>query len=146
MTGRAFTVDHPVRFEDVDGAGIMYYPRTVAMLARVVEDWFAGPLGCDYDDLHVRRRLGIPTATLDIAFRAPSRLGDVLTWALTVTEIRSSAFLVRHRATGADGTLRLEARQRLVCASLDGIAKVPLPDDIRERMAAFLEGGETAVV
>ncbi|MCB2100170.1 MAG: acyl-CoA thioesterase [Rhodobacterales bacterium] len=146
MTGRVFTLDQPVRFEDVDAAGIMYYPRTVAMLARVVEEWFAGPLGCDYNELHLERRLGIPTATLEIAFRAPGRLGQVLTWALVVTELRSSAFLLRYEVTAPDGTLHLEARQRLVCASLDGIAKVAIPPDIRARMADYLEGPETVIV
>ena len=53
----AFVRSYPVRFEDCDGAGIVFYPRLVLLVNRVIEDWFADGLGVDFRELHEARRL-----------------------------------------------------------------------------------------
>ena len=32
-----------------DPAGIVFYPRYFEMINAQVEDWFTGPLGCDFE-------------------------------------------------------------------------------------------------
>ena len=43
---------------------------------------------------------------------------------------------------GADGELRLAARQVLVCTSLETHASQPLPDDVREALEPYLADTE----
>ena len=142
MSGEVFVRRYPIRFEHCDYAGILFFPHYTVLLNRTVEDWFDEALGCDFVELHDTRRLGIPTARLELDMQAPSRLGDVLDWHLTIDEVRNSAFVLRHeaRCTLPDGATeqRLTAIQRIVFASLDGIRKTPIPDDLKPRIESFL--------
>lgn len=133
-----FETRQRVAFRDVDAAGIVFYPRYFEMINQAVEDWFEAALGCDYGELHFDRRLGIPTVHMDVAFTAPSRLGDTLTFRLAVEDLRTRAFVVRHVAT-CDGEQRLAVRHSLVCASLETLRPVPIPEDVRARMERYVE-------
>ena len=59
MTGQVFTVERRVRFADCDAAGIVFFPRYFEMLNGVVEDWFAGPLGASFRELHINRQVSV---------------------------------------------------------------------------------------
>lgn len=138
MTGAVFEFDVPVRFEHVDAAGIVFYPRYFEMMNRTIEEWFGQRLNCNYTQLHFQRRLGIPTAHIDVSFLAPSRLDETIRFHLSVKELRTRAFVLNHRVScGAEQ--RLHAVHRLVFASLDALEPVPVPDDIRTRMADYVE-------
>ncbi|HEB96728.1 MAG TPA: acyl-CoA thioesterase [Sedimenticola thiotaurini] len=133
-----FGIQLPVRFEHCDPAGIVFYPRYVEMLHRVVEDWFDQGLGLDYRRLHDELKSGIPTVRLECDFVRPSRLGDRLDFELAVLEIRSSAFTLAVTA-GAGGEERLRARLVLVFVTIDGgIDSRPLPESLRAAMTRYL--------
>jgi len=136
MNGKIFTFEEKIRFEFVDAAGIVFYPHYFKMINRVVEDWFEQSLGCDYQNLHQVRNLGIPTLHMDVSFKAPSRLGEVVQFNLRVLELGNTSFLLEHQLKH-DDELRLLVRHKLVFASLDGLRPVPIPDEIRERMAQY---------
>ena len=137
MANRTFQLDIPVRFEHVDAAGIVFYPRYFEMVNRVIEEWFGTSLRCNFSRLHFERRLGIPTAHLDVSFIKPSRLDDILSFGLHLTEIRNSTFVAEHNVTH-DGEERLHVVQSLVFVSLDNLRPVPVPDDFRGMMLEYL--------
>ena len=140
MSGQVFTTERSVRFADCDAAGIVFFPRYFEMLNGVVEDWFAGPLQVSLRELHVNRRVSVPTAAVEARFIAPSRLEDELTFALTVTRLGRSSCSLRHRIS-AGGTLRFEASQTFVYVGLS-LKPEPWPEDLRARMANYLETAE----
>ena len=140
MSGQAFTTERSVRFADCDAAGIVFFPRYFEMLNGVVEDWFAGPLQVSFRELHVNRKVSVPTAAVEARFIAPSRLEDELTFALTVTRLGRSSCSLRHRIS-AGGTLRFEASQTFVYVGLS-LKPEPWPEDLRARMANYLETAE----
>jgi 4-hydroxybenzoyl-CoA thioesterase len=137
-----FVRSYPVRFEDCDAAGIVFYPRLFLVVNRVVEDWFADALGVDFRTLHLERGLGIPTVEMHVRFLRAIRLGDRLDVALELRRLGSRAFTL-----GIDARCNDEAcfavESVLVCADLvdDGISSRTLPDDLRERMAVYLAPG-----
>lgn len=137
MPGKVYQLNIPVRFEHVDAAGIVFYPRYFEMLNRVVEEWFGTCLDCNFSQLHFERRLGIPTVHIDVSFIKPSRLDDTIRFNLHVREIGNSSFVVEHEVT-CGGETRLHFVQSLVFVSLDGIKSVPVPDDIRRSMTEYL--------
>jgi 4-hydroxybenzoyl-CoA thioesterase len=137
MSGQVFTTERSVRFADCDAAGIVFFPRYFEMLNGAVEDWFAGPLQVSFRELHVNRRVSVPTAAVEARFIAPSRLEDELTFALTVTRLGRSSCSLRHRIS-AGGALRFEASQTLVYVGLS-LKPEPWPEDLRARMANYLE-------
>jgi 4-hydroxybenzoyl-CoA thioesterase len=137
MTGQVFTVDRRVRFADCDAAGIVFFPRYFEMLNGVVEDWFAGPLGASFRELHMTRHVSVPTAAVEARFIAPSRLEDELTFELTVTKLGGASCGLRHRIT-AGRQLRFEASQTIVYVGAS-LKPEPWPDALRTRIAPFVE-------
>jgi 4-hydroxybenzoyl-CoA thioesterase len=137
MTGQTFTTTRRVRFADCDAAGIVFFPRYFEMLNGVVEDWFAGPLGASFRELHVERHVSVPTAAVEARFIAPSRLEDELTFALTVTRLGGASCGLRHRIS-AGGQLRFEATQTIVYVGAS-LKPEPWPEALRARILPFVE-------
>ena len=137
MTGQVFTVDRRVRFADCDAAGIVFFPRYFEMLNGVVEDWFAGPLEASFRELHVNRKVSVPTAAVEARFIAPSRLEDDLTFALTVSKLGGASCTLRHRISAGDA-LRFEATQTIVYVG-ETLKPEPWPEALRARIAPFVE-------
>jgi 4-hydroxybenzoyl-CoA thioesterase len=132
-----FSVDIPVRFAHCDPAGIVFFPRYFEMLNQTVEDWFAGPLDRSFRSLHLDQGLGVPTARFETDFHKPSRLGETLTFSLSVQAIgRSSADLLI--LASCEGEARATFRQRIVFVDLHAMRATPWPEDLRTRMSAFL--------
>jgi 4-hydroxybenzoyl-CoA thioesterase len=137
MTGLVFTTERRVRFADCDAAGIVFFPRYFEMLNGVVEDWFAGPLQASFRELHVNRRVSVPTAAVEARFIAPSRLEDELTFELAVTKLGGASCGLRHRIS-AGGELRFEATQTIVYVG-ESLKPEPWPQAMRARIAPFVE-------
>lgn len=132
-----FTTEALVRFADVDPAGIVFYPRYFEMLNGAVEDWFAKDLGVDFAALHLGRRLGVPTVKLEAEFAAPSRLGDVLEFAITPLRLGKSSCTIEV-AVRCGGELRFRAEVALVCMDLERHKSAPWPDDLRAGIEKML--------
>ena len=137
MSGQVFATERKVRFADCDAAGIVFYPRYFEMLNGVVEDWFAGPLGVSFRELHLERHVSVPTAAVEARFIAPSRLEDDLTFALTVTRLGGASCALRHRIS-ARGELRLEAAQTIVHVGAS-LKPESWPEALRARIQPFVE-------
>jgi 4-hydroxybenzoyl-CoA thioesterase len=137
MTGQIFTTQRRVRFADCDAAGIVFYPRYFEMLNGVVEDWFAGPLGASFRELHMQRHVSVPTAAVEARFIAPSRLEDDLTFSLTVTKLGGASCGLRHVIESA-GERRFEAAQTIVFVGRS-LKPEPWPEALRGRIAPFVE-------
>ena len=129
-----YTTSCPVRFAHVDAAGIVFYPRYFEMLNGAVEDWFAQELGADFASLHLDRRIGVPTVSLQTDFMAPSRLGTLLEISIAVMKLGRSS-LALEITFAADGVTRLVARPVLVCIDLDSGQSIPWPEDLRAAIA-----------
>jgi acyl-CoA thioesterase FadM len=73
-----------VRWTHTNPAGVVFYPRYFEMTNALVEYWFAGPLGCDFETLHGELGTGVPTVSIECEYARPSRLGDRLVFELVV--------------------------------------------------------------
>lgn len=131
----SFTTRKKVRFAHVDAAGIVFYPRYFELLNASVEDYFAQSIGVDFAEMHIVRKIGVPTVSLTADFTAPSRLGDDLDFHITVLRAgRSSAELQVEVSCGDER--RFGARVVLVCTDLTEGQSVPWPEDMRPVPAA----------
>jgi 4-hydroxybenzoyl-CoA thioesterase len=142
MAGTAFSIDMPIRFSHSDPAGIVYYPNYFDMFNAVIEDWFNTNLRIDYAAQILRDRIGLPTVHAECDFFVPSRMGERLTYTLLVREIgRSSLKLEIVGHVGAQE--RLRARLVLVVISLETNRSIPIPAQLRERLAAYQQDSAT---
>lgn len=141
MTGFVKTIT--IRFQHCDPAGIVFYPRYYEMLNAVVEDWFDEALGLSFRRMHLEQGVGVPAVTIETRFLRPSRLGDRVTFTLSVRDLgRSSIHLDQVAACG--GEVRMTAALTLAYTTIgpDGtIRSAPIPDALRGKMVAYRPSG-----
>lgn len=125
-----------IEFNHCDPAGIVFYPRYFEMTNSVCENFFREVVGYSYHAM-MDDGIGVPTARIETDFKAPSRLGDVLDWALGVERLGASSVTFRLTAT-CDGAERVIVRLTLVWLDTDH-RPARWPDRIRATLAAHQE-------
>lgn len=132
---REWTTGFPVRFGDIDQAGIVYYPRFLHYCHVAMEDFFADHLRLPYPQLLAEHHLGFPTVQLDVTFRRPLRYGDRVTVALAIDHLGTSSLTWRFRLLRGDTQeLLCTARAVTVCTDLERFVKVPIPGWLAARL------------
>ena len=121
----------PIEFNHCDPAGIVFYPRYFEMTNSLVENFFREAMDYPFARM-MAEGVGTPTVKIEMEFRAPSRLGEVLDWTLAVRRVGRTSAKLRIAAHG-EGLLRLHGEVTLVFASLAGRA-LPWPDPIWSRL------------
>ncbi len=121
----------PIEFNHCDPAGIVFYPRYFEMTNSMVENFFREVMDYPFARL-MAEGTGTPTVKIEMEFRAPSRLGEVLDWSLAVRRVGRSSARMRVTAHG-EGQLRLHGELTLVFASLKG-QSLSWPDPIWSRL------------
>lgn len=135
----AFAHTFPVRFADVDHAGIVYYPRFFHYFHVAFEELFRARLGARaYVELLDRDRIGFPAVHAEADYAAPLRFGDTATVELSVVRIGGTSITFRYLVKHGDVTC---ATGRVVTAvvDLDQMAPRPVPDNIRALVADLVE-------
>ena len=136
-----FVSEVEVRFRHCDPAGIVFYPRYFEMINDFVEEWFDKGMGLPFRALHVDRQIGTPLASVQCDFTAPSRWHEKLRQELAVRCIGGASFGADVRFVGPDGATRLKAALTIVTVNLRTMRSTAIPDDLRQRMQAFLITG-----
>lgn len=144
----SFTYTTPVRFADVDHAGIVYYPRFFHLFHVAFEELWRARIGPRaYVDLIDRDRVGFPAVRAECDFKAPLRFGDSAEIEITVPKLGSKSITFRYRvfrsAEGASTPQVADDRERVLCA--DGTVVCAVVDLARfvampvpERVVAML--------
>ena len=128
-----FRVSYPLRFAHCDPAGIAFYPRCLELCDAAVEDWTPAVLGDDRRAMHMGRGLGLPTVDLAAPFSAPSKLGDLLDFAVRLTRVgRSSIDL--EVTVSCSGEARFAIRLTQVLIDLASGKSRSWPPEYRQRL------------
>ena len=98
---------------------------------------FLSTVGISAAFMHANRR-GFSTFLLDIEIAAPARLGERLDTRTAAAHLGNTSFSYAHRMTGADGRLIASMLQAGVLLDLDARRPTPLPDEVRQAVAAEL--------
>jgi 4-hydroxybenzoyl-CoA thioesterase len=132
-----FRTQIPVRFGDVDHAGIVYYPQFFIYFHEAFEDFFDDN-GLAYHRLLNERRVGFPTVHIETDFKLPLRYGDALDVELRVPRIgRRSAVFHYEGFRHQDGQRACTADITCACVDLDAFAPREVPEDLRALFARF---------
>lgn len=128
----AYEVTLPVRFGQVDYAGIMFYPRFFENFHTVFEDMFSKTLGVPYVSILEQRRIGFPMVHIETDFKQPFRFGEPMRLVLDVTRIGRSSITFRYRGfNGASRDVSVQALGTVVVIDLDSFETLEIPADIR---------------
>lgn len=139
-----FTTSIPVRFGDIDHAGIVYYPRFFHYLHVAFEDFFEEHVGIAYADLLEKRKVGFPTVHADVDFRKPFVFGDVARVSMDVVRLGRSSMTIRYRIRKRGSEeIATEARVTTACVDMETFESRPIPEDLRAAFAELVSEGPT---
>ena len=136
-----FTFTTPVRFADVDHAGIVYYPRYFHMFHLAFEELWRARMGARaYSDLLDRERVGFPAVKAECEFRAPLRFGEDAEIQLTISRLGAKSITFHYRIFRAEPR-ELAADGSVVCAVVDlaRFVAVPIPEKVSEMVRDLVE-------
>ena len=136
---KVFTVDHLVRFSHCDPAAIVYYPDFFDLQHAAMEDWFRDGLDHPMPEMIRKERIGVPTVSIQCEFNKPLSMGDMLHWEVRVLRLGRASVQLEYRGM-KDGAEHLKIVQTIVFMDLDKQIAVPVPEELRPRIEAFLVG------
>jgi 4-hydroxybenzoyl-CoA thioesterase len=128
--------ERPVRFEDVDAAGIVFFGRFFSYCHEAMESFF-DPVAGGYVGLITKARRGFPAVHVDCDFSAPLRYGDVVAIETTVGHVGTTSctfeYVLKRKADGV-----VAARVKHVCVHTDltTMTKVPFAPELRALLAS----------
>lgn len=127
-----FVYEIPVRFADVDRAGILYYPRFLNYFHIAFEEFFGQALGIPYVQLIEKERIGFPMRHMEVDFRGPLAYGDAARVAVRVTRVGRTSMSFHYEVTSCQsGKLITIADATVVCVDLIKFQPFPVPEPYR---------------
>ncbi|MCK6455366.1 MAG: acyl-CoA thioesterase [Phycisphaerae bacterium] len=128
-----------VRLDDVDYVHVLYFPRQVHFFMTALEDFFREALGIPWNEMIDGDGLAIPTANINVTYRAPLRFGDEAEIALSVIRIGERSVVIRYEVTNLrSGSQTCHAEQSLVFISTATWRPVPVPEKYRRALQPFV--------
>lgn len=135
----SFRYRTPVRFSDVDHAGIVYYPVFYHYFHMTFEEFFRDRMSpTAYVELLDVRRIGFPAVHTECDFSGPLRFGDDVEIEMTVERVGGKSITFAYTASRMPANTPA-ARGKVVCAvtNLDTFRAVEVPEDLRELLLAI---------
>ncbi len=134
-----FTIEERVRWGDVDAAGIIFYGAYIRFFEFAETELFRA-VGLAYGEIFAELDIWLPRVHLECDFHQAARLDDLLEVAVYVGHIGNKSmrldFEVRRK--GADAIIA-DAHFVLAAVRRDTFETVRIPDDLRERLAAYVK-------
>jgi 4-hydroxybenzoyl-CoA thioesterase len=143
----SFTWATPVRFADIDHAGIVYYPRFFHLFHLAFEELWRARIGPRaYSELLDKDRVGFPAVRAECEFREPLRFGDTAEIELTISRLGGKSITFRYRIYRAADDARprtLAAEGAVVCAVVDlaRFVAIAVPERVIALLADLREDG-----
>ena len=130
---------HPVRvyWEDTDAGGVVYHAQYLAFLERARSEWLRA-LGHVQERLRREHDLVFAVRAMQLDFRAPARLDDLLEATASLRECRKAS-LVFGQEVRRDGTLLLSATVRIAVLAASSFRPQPLPEPLFDQLKALEE-------
>jgi acyl-CoA thioester hydrolase len=129
----------PVRvyYEDTDASGVTYHANYLRWLERGRTEWLRA-LGLQQEGLRESLGAVFTVAGMEIEFRRPARLDDLLDVRTTVAALRRASIVFEQTLVrAADGEVLTRARVKVGCVGVGDFRPVPLPDALHQAIAAW---------
>jgi len=137
-----YCIEERVRWGDVDAARIIFYGAYIRFFEFAETELFRAvglPYGVMFDELDV----WLPRAHLECDFRRSAQLDDLLEVAVFVGRVGTKSlrlnFEVRRKG---EESLVAEAHFVLVAVRRDTFDTVPLPEELKRRLAPYTKNSD----
>lgn len=124
----AFSWPIRVYWEDTDAGGVVYHARYLHFLERARTEWLRS---CGYEQGHMSETIDMVFAVrnMNIDFRLPAQLDDLLEVRITLSECRRARFTVQHELW-RDTALLLTGSAQIACLSASRFKPRGIPDPL----------------
>ena len=132
-----YTIEDRVRWGDVDAAGIIFYGAYIRFF-EIAETELFRAVGLPYPVMFVDLDIWLPRVHLECDFHHAARLDDLLEVSVYVGRFGNKSMRLDFEVRRKGETL-LVAQAHFVLASVrrDTFETVPIPDELRERLAPY---------
>ena len=121
----------PVRFQDVDAGGVLFFGRIFDYCHQAYEE-FVATSGVDTAHYFAGAEYLVPIAHAEADYRAPIRHGERVAVSIEVTRVGRASFRLSYRVTGPKGDLRVEAASVHAFVDRSTMKAIPIPAPLRE--------------
>jgi acyl-CoA thioester hydrolase len=134
-----FSIKDRVRWSDCDPLGIIHYGAYVRLFEIAEHEMYRA---CDlpYEVLRKSGGVWLPRKALHVEFHSPAQMDEPLlveSWFSRVGETSLTMCFEVYR--DGDRAHRCSAQLTVVCVHKDTMSKYPIPDDVRKKIAKFVE-------
>lgn len=124
-----------IYYEDTDAGGVVYHARYLGFFERGRTEFFR-KMGLSVHDLHEQGNI-FPVVRMEIDFRSPARLDDLVRVETELVEIGRTSFVMQQRLVSAgDNRLLTEGRVTLVCVG-SNLKPKRLPSELTQLKKAI---------
>ena len=134
---KKFTIEERVRWGDVDAARIIFYGAYIRFFEYAETELFR-EVGLQYGVMFDELKIWLPRVHLECDFKRAARLDDLLEVSVFVGHFGTKSMRLNFevRRKGEEGLIAT-AHFVLAAVNQDTFATVPLPAELRERLAPY---------
>ena len=132
----AFQVSEPVRWSDVDAAGVVYFGAFVRFVEIAEEELFR-KAGVPYGGVFERFDCWLPRVKYACEFRSPARLGEQLQVSAWVKRLGEKSISLAFAIDKHDGTRVADCDIVLVCVQRATFKAKLIPPQLRAALEPF---------
>lgn len=131
-TSAEFLLDIRVYYEDTDAGGVVFYANYLKFFERARTEWLRS-LGVGQSELAGREQRIFVVHSLDMAYRKPARLDDLVTVRSRITRLARASINFAQRAE-RDGELLAEGGIQVCCVDARTLRPVEMPAEVRVKL------------
>lgn len=121
-----------VYYEDTDTGGVVFYANYLKFFERARTEWLR-ELGVEQSHLARQAKRLFVVHSLNMAYRRPARLDDLLTLYSRVTHLGRASIHFAQRAE-RDGELLADGQIQICCVDAERLRPAALPDFLRAKL------------
>jgi tol-pal system-associated acyl-CoA thioesterase len=134
------TFSWPVRvyYEDTDAGGVVYHSQYLNFLERARTEWLRH-LGFDHNNLRDEFELVFVVHSMQIQFKKPAKLDDLLTISSELIKIGRGSFeffqkIQLYQTDNSNQKILIEAQVKLACVDTLTFKPMAIPAQIRQKL------------
>jgi len=124
-----FQMDIRVYYEDTDAGGVVYYANYLKFFERARTEWLR-QLGINQSELAAREHRIFVVKDVELHYRKPARLDDLLALRSAVTRVGPASIRFRQSAM-CGGELLCESNIQVCCVDVDTLRPTPFSTELR---------------
>lgn len=128
----AFAIERDVRFQDVDAAGLVFYPRILEYFSDAFIA-FLNQNGADLPEVLREQRWGAPLRHAEADYFRPLRYGDRIEVAIVRCRVEATAVTIGYRVAGfPEGVVTGIGQTVHVFVNMPTFERCPVPAELAE--------------